>query len=458
MRRFEHTLALAICIFVVWCDGPFAYGQQNLNELLTQLTNEDAKERWRAAESLARIKPLDEAAIPALLKALDDPAVTPYAARALANAGPKAGEAVKSRLLEKLRAKDISASTRNEVHSLYGAALSALREMLNDPEPLRRQNTLSTLRIMGQSAQSAATDVKRMFDDPDANVRLAATSCYWSLTGNTKDTVPLLIAELRAPVQQSSRWTEAARTLGEIGPPAKAAVPDLVEMLKGTREKRDGLKSFVGPDFPWYHVRTVAATALGRIGPDAKDAVKPLIAAARQADHENSDAGALRVRAARALWLIAPDDPESVPAVLRGLDERYPLNRMAMDTCIVIGPAAKEAVPVLTAALSQRAARHSLGGNRCFGNDRNSCQRSGSHPAEACRCERLEEFAVRGTCPTGDHADRPSRTVGGAATYSDCQDESGCRIEADHQGATGRAKIARVASPQVFSVHCHTAH
>jgi HEAT repeat protein len=53
----------------------------------------------------------------------------------------------------------------------------------------------------------------------------------------------------------------AASVLGEIGPAAKDAVPDLIEALKD----RD--------------MRPIAVGALGRIGPAAKDAVPALIEA-----------------------------------------------------------------------------------------------------------------------------------------------------------------------------------
>ena len=74
----------------------------------------------------------------------------------------------------------------------------------------------------------------------------------------------MLIAGLRAPVTQSAHWTEAADTLGEIGPPAKAAVPLLIGMLEGKRESISGLKVYIARLFPWYHVRTDAAIVLGR--------------------------------------------------------------------------------------------------------------------------------------------------------------------------------------------------
>jgi HEAT repeat protein len=352
--RDSYLTPLTVWCIVAALAPSYVFAEPSVDEYLRQLASDDAQVRAKAAEALTKINPLPEEAIPALLKALDDQ--TPhsperiYAARALANGGPKAGEAVKPRLLEKLREKDISSTTLGEVHSLYGAALPALCELLKDRKS--RVLALGILSTMGQPASPAAPEVKQTLTDPDRNARLAGARCYWVLTGDTKVTIPVLIEGLQAPMTQSAHWSEAARSIGEIGPPAKKAVPLLVEMLQGTRESLTGVSVYIGPPFPWYHVRCDAAMALGRIGPDAKAAVKPLIAASKQADDRNHSAGPLRVRAARALWLIAPDHPEALSAVLRGLKESYPLNRIAIETVMAVGSPAKDAVPDLIAALA----------------------------------------------------------------------------------------------------------
>jgi HEAT repeat protein len=189
-------------------------------------------------------------------------------------------------------------------------------------------------------------------NDPEIEVRLAAARCYFALTGDTKRTIPVLLTGFQEPPGRNAHWCAAAEALGEIGPPAKAAVPMLIEMLEGTREIVGGSRTFyIGPRPPWFNVRWKAAAALGQIGPDAKAALPALIKATRQADKGPMTAGPLRVRAARALWRIDPKHADSVPAVIRGLKERYPMNRIAIDTIILIGPAAKDAVPELTKAL-----------------------------------------------------------------------------------------------------------
>ena len=185
--RFHHSLCwLAFCL-ATGLGIPPAFCQEKLDDLLSQLSSDDAQVRSKAAESLAKIKPLDEAAIPALVKALDDQ--TPHspvrfydAARALANAGPKAAEAVKPRLLEKLRSNSVTSASHNEVRSLFPASWPALRQMLKDPEPIRRSNTLTKLRYLGQPALISLPEVKQSLADPDTGVHLSAAACYSSLS------------------------------------------------------------------------------------------------------------------------------------------------------------------------------------------------------------------------------------------------------------------------------------
>jgi HEAT repeat protein len=97
---------------------------------------------------------------------------------------------------------------------------------------------------------------------------------------------------------------DAARSLGVIGPDAKAAVPDLIGALRD----------------PDREVKMAAIFALGEIGPAAGDAVEPLMRVAT--DYEKDPGTAM----------------------------------MAIDALGRIGPAAQRVVPVFTAMM--RAPRH----------------------------------------------------------------------------------------------------
>jgi hypothetical protein len=72
--------------------------------------------------------------------------------------------------------------------------------------------------------------------------------------------------DLKSPIT-GVRW-RAAVALGEIGPPAKGAIPEIAQLLKD----------------PDQIVRYHAAQALARFGPDAKPAIPALREAARSGD------------------------------------------------------------------------------------------------------------------------------------------------------------------------------
>jgi HEAT repeat protein len=69
--------------------------------------------------------------------------------------------------------------------------------------------------------------------------------------------------DLKSP-SASERW-RAVWALGQIGPPAKAAIPEITQLVKD----------------PNPIVRFMAAEALGRFGPDAKSAIPVLREAMR---------------------------------------------------------------------------------------------------------------------------------------------------------------------------------
>lgn len=76
-----------------------------------------------------------------------------------------------------------------------------------------------------------------MFDDRDSGVRVNAFIALARMRGDKSQAVPALIAALSStPIQRL-----AATALGQIGPPAAAAVPDLIRLLNAedayTREQ-----------------------------------------------------------------------------------------------------------------------------------------------------------------------------------------------------------------------------
>jgi len=121
-------------------------------------------------------------------------------------------------------------------------------------------------------------------------------------------------------------WTRdnAAFVLGDIGPAAKAGIPDLVALLDAKNAK----------------IRGWAAYVLGKIGPDAYEAVPKLLDCLKDE--------AIRGRAVEALGEIGADATDVVPALIELLkDENNSVQRSAIVCLGNFGGAAREAVPLL---------------------------------------------------------------------------------------------------------------
>jgi serine/threonine protein kinase/HEAT repeat protein len=134
-------------------------------------------------------------------------------------------------------------------------------------------------------------------------------------------------AGLRDLLQDPNARTRerAATVLGDLGPAAAAAVPDLAALL-GDREDR---------------VRASAAQALAKFGVAAKPAQPLLLQALADPD------ASVRQAAAAALDRLGPPAKEDVPALRKALaDDKPAVRRYAMQALARIGLDAKEAIAV----------------------------------------------------------------------------------------------------------------
>jgi HEAT repeat protein len=128
----------------------------------------------------------------------------------------------------------------------------------------------------------------------------------------------------------------AAKALGQFGPAAESAVPQLKELLKDDNEM----------------VCWAAAETLGRIGPTAREVTVDLLALT------NSSVALTRVWAAWALWRIDPTSHTTASTrILTGvLTENYLAGKEAVDLLEDMGQL-RPAVTVLVEALKAPAAK-----------------------------------------------------------------------------------------------------
>lgn len=370
-----------------------------VDPLRRALKDEDAFVRANAAAALGQLVPAAKASGGDLAAALDDVAedVRTWAAMALASLGAEefqdalAGHlkdpgarvraAVATALgtlgekglrfadaLAALRAdgdKDVRAAALGALGGLGEARLlPALLAGLEDPDPTVRLAAASAVMGFGPAARSALPALLARPTDADSGVRGILLSTLAALGDPTA--LPALRAGLRDA--DGSVRSQAATALGQIGPEGLDALPDLIEALFDMEPA----------------VRAGAAYAIGAHGPRARRALPAVrraledpdpialgnicaalgaLAAGDPATARSAAPVLLRLirtagpgvrgYAAQTLARLTPTDGVDMPALLRAWDSdagaelRGPLTYLFG----VLGPAAKEAAPLLRPAL-----------------------------------------------------------------------------------------------------------
>jgi HEAT repeat protein len=213
--------------------------------------------RTGAIQALGRMGGKAKRAVPDLVKLLDDPAerkdANPYvnryyyAIQALGQIGPDAREAVPSLV----RARGVS-----QAHAL--AVDAALKTILPSPDS-------------APPARKAVEGLLRDLKDKDEGVRLHAAKSLGQMGAGAKAALPALLAAAKDPDPDVRRVAErAAETVREALGQGKDDVARLVEELRDRDEA----------------VRLKAAKVLGRLGVAAKSAVPALSDATKDPDDD----------------------------------------------------------------------------------------------------------------------------------------------------------------------------
>ena len=140
---------------------------------------------------------------------------------------------------------------------------------LKDKNPAIRKAAARRLGEIGPEAKAAVPAlVEALKDKDDESLREAALMSLIKINPNPKTVIPAFIEALK----DTSRFVRylAASALDRFGSEARAAVPNLIELLSNKKED--------------VEVRREAARTLGRIGSEAKPAVPALIEALKDAD------------------------------------------------------------------------------------------------------------------------------------------------------------------------------
>ncbi len=203
-------------------------------------------------------------------------------------------------------------------------SVSVLRELLREhANPEVRFTAMELLGKLGPVAQAAGEDLIQATLDTDSHVRNLAVLTIPKVETPVAKALPALIRLLK-----SEHAPDAARAISVYRGQAKAALPELVEVLED--ESRDAL------------TRWNAARALGKLGPEGIEALPVLIRLTKSPEET------IREHSAEAIGDIGPTAVEGIPALLDCLDDpATKVRRDAVRSLGYIGPGAKSAVPPL---------------------------------------------------------------------------------------------------------------
>ncbi len=277
------------------------------------------RERFAAVRALGAIGPRARAAVPDLLRVLDDPSTEDVDAR-----------------YEAVRALGQIADAR---------ALPALERLRGDEQPSFRLLVVRALAAFGAGAvPSLARFVE---EDADLDVRLEAARALGDLGPQAADAIETLVRVLGADGAPEPARRAAAVAIGRIGPPAGlAAVPALATALGGPLGAHLEAAHDYGGSL--HETRSEAAVALGRLGAPGLEALLGALedehaTVRREAAYGISVQGAaalpaldalvgrlgdpeleVRVEVARAIGAIGPRAGAAIPALVQALTTTVP--------------------------------------------------------------------------------------------------------------------------------------
>ena len=275
--------------------------------LTTALDDRDGQVRVAAAVALWRLGRRGDDAVPALVELVADPDknVRQEAAGQLCWITPRPKEAARG-----------------------------FAALLKDPDPFLRVQGAAGLWDMHQDVDEVRPALLAVLKDPALGfARVRALELAVRMGPEAKLALPVLLDELGSSGANRLPIGDAVSRIGAD------AVPPLVERLKGKDFNTTMMAGFglaavgaesVAPlrkllDHPDAHVRLTVVRSLGHIGPDAR-AAAPAVADAIRGD---KDPG-VRITAAQSLGLIGPDAREAAtPALLAALKDKDAVLRSA---------------------------------------------------------------------------------------------------------------------------------
>ena len=188
---------------------------------------------------------------------------------------------------------------------------------MRSPAMIAALATILALNVASASAAEKQTLFDRLLSADYQIQEAALAELAGAQPADKKALIEKLIPELQS--KQSGRPRSAAKALGKLGPAARAALPALVQAMRGPH--LDALDSLAN---------SAAAQAIGEIGPD-EAAVGALISAASEGGGDLFT----QKEAVRALGKVGLRDPRAVAALIGAF--KGPANLEAAAALIALG-------------------------------------------------------------------------------------------------------------------------
>lgn len=171
-------------------------------------------------------------------------------------------------------------------------------QRLADRDTYVRVEAIEALDACGEAAKPEMEQIKVAFADTHPAVRIYARRAAIHINGPSDEHIDAIAAALASNDQRELEPSIAATVLGELGPLARRAAPQLRAAL----------------EHPWAQARVDAAAALGKIGADTEEDVDALLRVLR-----DDPAREARRSAAGALGRIGTSAGSAVPALRQAL-------------------------------------------------------------------------------------------------------------------------------------------
>jgi len=310
-----------------------AWRNKTVRQWAEQLADQDVRSRWYATYALGQIGPGATEAVGALMRILENRHGHEYVRGSAAWA---LGRILERRKAEGGRRNGEEGRGKSPISPPPSAfvteAVAVLIEALESKHMSVRRNAPEALGNIAQAATAAVPGLVQVLDDEDPTVGASAAMALWKIDRHRK-AIPALLRMLRQDGGHAAY--EAAVALGRLyeppcpqgGPEADSVVPALVASFR--RADAD--------------VHRAAARSLGQIGPPAVPALREALA---DPDPE------VRRSAVEALGRIGG---AAVPVLIEALKNEAPSARRAAARALErLDPVAKAAEAALIEATSDR--------------------------------------------------------------------------------------------------------